>query len=167
MEHRGDQKQISPIFSMKQKPIAIIGVGNALMGDEGIGIHAISYLQQFEWPHETELIDAGVPGPSLLYLLEKRKLSIIIDCGDFGGQPGEVLVVPQERLKKAGDTPVSLHETSLLGTLALAEELEMEIGPVILICIQPKTLEMSTNISDEVSHSLPKIKSEILRILPV
>ena len=148
-----------------KKKVAIIGVGNALMGDEGVGIHAIKYLEQSDWPENVELIDAGVPGPSLLYMLEEHELSIIIDCGDFKGKPGEVLVVDQENLKKSGDDIISLHETSLLGNLALAEQLNMELGKVVLICIQPKTLEMSTDLSDEIAHSLPQIKYELLRII--
>lgn len=147
------------------KSIAIIGVGNALMEDEGVGIHAIGYLQKFEWPDKVELIDAGVPGQSLLYMLEDYELSIIIDCGDFNGKPGDVLVVPQEKLKKQRNEVLSLHETSLLGTIALAEQLNMKIGKVILVCIQPKSLQIGDRLSDDVEASLELIKREILAII--
>lgn len=149
----------------KRNEIAVIGVGNYLMSDEGVGIHTIQYLQEFCWPENVELIDAGVPGASLLYMLENRKLSIIIDCADFKGKPGEVLVVDPEKLQKPDEEILSLHNSSLLGTLALAEGLEIELGPVMLICVQPKSLSFSHDLSEVVAHALPQIKEEIKKIL--
>jgi hydrogenase maturation protease len=134
------------------------------MGDEGVGVHAIRYLEKSSWPENIELIDAGVPGASLMYLLENRELSIIIDCGDFGAKPGEILVVDAEKLKKPGDEPISLHGTSLLGTLALAKSLDIKLSRVILICIQPKKIEMSEKLSEEVKEALPKVKDQVTNI---
>lgn len=150
---------------MKKNPTAIIGVGNLLMGDEGVGIHAIEYLNRSNWPEDVDLIDAGVPGLSLLHILEGRELSIVIDCADFKGRPGEILVTDTAKLKKPTEELISLHATSLLGTLSLAEKTGTNIGKVILICVQPKTLEMSTTLSPEVSTALPKIQQEVRSIL--
>lgn len=149
----------------QKKKVAIIGIGNLLMGDEGVGIHAIRYLNEFDWPEDVELIDAGVPGPSLLYILEGRELSIIIDCADFGGKPGDILVVEPEKLKKPNEEVFSLHGTSLLGTLALAEKLDIDVGNVALICIQPKSLEMTDKLSPKVKNSLHDIKDKIKDLL--
>ena len=148
-----------------KKPTAIIGVGNLLMGDEGVGIHAIKFLKESEWPEDVELIDAGVPGPSLLYMLEETELSIIIDCADFGGKPGDILVVEPEKLKKPNEEVFSLHGTSLLGTIALAEKLDINIGNVALICIQPKSIEMTDKLSLEVESSLQDIKKNIVNLV--
>lgn len=148
-----------------KKPVAIIGVGNTLMGDEGVGVHAIKYLEQFDWPEDVELIDAGVPGPSLLYMIEDRKLSIIIDCADFKGNPGDTIVVEQESLEKSGEQLISLHGLGLLDSLALAKEADINIGKVVIICIQPKYVRMSYDLSDEVSHALPMIKKELEKLL--
>lgn len=150
---------------MTTKSTAIIGVGNYLMGDEGVGIHSINYLQQFDWPPEVELIDAGVPGPSLLFMIEDRKLSIIIDCADFNGKPGDIRVVNPDMLKKSEEEMISLHETNLLGTLALAEKADIHCGDIVIICVQPKHIKISGDMSDEVSHALPEIKKEILKLL--
>jgi len=146
---------------MKKQPIAIIGVGNLLMSDEGVGIHAIQYLEQFGWPENVELIDAGVPGASLLHIIEDRKLSIIIDCGDFGGQPGEILVVDPKKLNKPSEEMVSLHGMSLLGTLALAEQTGISIKEVRLICIQPKQVDMGDQLSEPLQSALSGIKKAV------
>jgi len=144
-----------------KKSIAIIGVGNFLMGDEGVGIHAINHLREYDWPEDVELIDAGTPGASLIHLLEDRELSIVIDCGDFKGEPGEILVTDVKRLKKPDEQVLSMHETSLLGTFSLAEKLGIKIGKVILICIQPKNVEMTQELSDECKGSLNKLRDKI------
>ena len=143
------------------KQIAIIGVGNLLMGDEGVGIHAIKHLRQFEWPENVELIDAGVPGAALLHILEKYDLNIIIDCADFGKEPGEILEVDVRHLKKPDEDVISLHGTSLLGTISLAEQLNIKTGKIILICVQPQTIEMTGELSDTVQSSLPKIMKAV------
>ena len=149
----------------QKKPKVVIGVGNYLLEDEGVGIHAINYLQQFSWPDDVELIDAGLPGLSLIYMLEERELAIIIDCADFRGKPGEVLVVEPEKLKKESEDILSLHGTSLLGTLALAEETDVELGKIFIVCVQPKGMAMRMDLTDAVAHSLPDIKKEIEKLL--
>ena len=151
--------------TMTKQPIAIIGVGNLLMGDEGVGVHAIQYLEQFEWPSGVELIDAGVPGASLLHIIEDRKLSIIIDCGDFRGKPGEVLVADPKKLNKPSEDMVSLHGMSLLGTLALAEQTGISINDVRLICVQPESVEMGDILSASVQDALPEIHSNVQELL--
>jgi len=146
---------------MTKKPVVIIGVGNLLMSDEGVGVHAIKYLEQFGWPDNVELIDAGVPGASLLHMIEDRKLSIIIDCGDFRGEPGEILVVDPKKLEKPSEEMVSLHGMSLLGTLALAEQTGISIKEVRLICVQPKQVEMGDQLSDPLQSALSGIKEAV------
>ena len=147
-----------------KKNIAIIGVGNLLMGDEGVGIHAIKAIGKEKWPNNVEIIDAGVPGASLLHWIENRDLTIIIDCADFKGKPGDVIVVDVDKLKKPDEEIISLHGTSLLGTLKLAEISGTKTGKIILIAVQPQEIKMSDKLSEKVKSALPKI-IEIVRKL--
>lgn len=145
--------------------IAIIGVGNLLMGDEGAGVHAINYLQQFEWPKNVELIDAGVPGAKLLHLIEGRDLSIIIDCADFKGSPGDVIAIDYNKIKKRDHTTISLHRQSLDGTLLLAEKTGIKTGKIILICVQPESMMMTDKLTPPVENTLPKIKKLVEKLI--
>lgn len=146
------------------KPIAIIGIGNYLMGDEGIGIHAIEYLCTLEWPEDVELIDAGTPGMSLLHMIEGRKLAIIIDCADFGGAPGEIRIFDPDDLRHDDNPAVDLHAMDLLGTLELARKVGNCPEHIAIIGIQPKDISMGRELSAEARRALDAIPDEVDRL---
>lgn len=140
---------------MAPKPIAIIGVGNYLMGDEGVGIHAIARLEAEPWPEGVELIDGGTPGLALMYLLEGRELVILIDCADFGAEPGAIEAFDPEELARDERAEISLHATDLLSSLALAKQLgDAYPKRVRIVGIQPKTIAMGTALSPEAEAAL-------------
>lgn len=150
---------------MINRPPAIIGVGNLLMSDEGVGIHAIEYLRQIAIPCGADLIDAGTPGMAMLHILEDRELAIIIDCADFGGTIGEVKAFDAAELKREENREISLHAADLLGSLELARRLNKYPSRVIIIGIQPKTISLGLKLSVEIEAALPRIKDEIFSIL--
>jgi len=153
--------------SMK-KPTVIIGVGNYLMSDEGVGIHAIAKLREMKWPDDVELIDGGTPGVTLLHMMEGRKLVIIIDCADFGGKPGKIGIFDPDELRRDENTEISLHATDLLGSLELARRTGNYPEKVIIVGIQPVKIEMGTSLSGDLADSLtqlPDIVKNILRPL--
>lgn len=152
---------------MAVNPIVIIGVGNYLMGDEGVGIHAIERLQKGSWPPGVELIDGGTPGVALLHLLDGRELAIIIDCADFGGKPGELRAFDPADLLREESTMASLHATDILSTLELARRTGHYPKQVRIIGIQPNVMGMGTTLSPEVAKALEIVASAIHRLLPI
>jgi hydrogenase maturation protease len=75
---------------MAVPPVAVIGVGNLLMSDEGIGIHVIRALMRRGMPHRIELIDGGTGGLALLNLMHGRERVIIVDAVSLRAPPGAV-----------------------------------------------------------------------------
>jgi hydrogenase maturation protease len=147
------------------KSIAIIGIGNFLMSDEGAGVHAIAALREMKWPNDVELIDAGTPGVAMLHMIEKKKKVIIIDCADFGGKPGEIKTFDPDDLVRDDNKEISLHATDLLGSLELARRTIKYPDEVVIIGIQPESIEMGTKLSKTVQQSLsrlPKLIKEML-----
>jgi hydrogenase maturation protease len=145
--------------------IAIIGVGNYLMGDEGAGVHAIAILKKTKLPDRIKLIDAGTPGPSLIHMMEGKKAAIIIDCADFGGRPGEVKCFDARDLLPEKDAKVSMHAADLMGVIALACQLGLAPEKITIVGIQPKDVSMGTRLSEEASaalSSLPKLLKTLL-----
>lgn len=138
--------------------IAIIGVGNYLMGDEGAGIHAIEKLRALSWPDNVEIIDGGTAGVGLLHLIDGRDIAIIVDCADFGGAPGEIRIFDPDSLKKDARTEAGLHATNLLTALELAKKTVRYPKKVRIIGIQPKTISMGIVLSPEVKAALNDIR---------
>lgn len=136
------------------KPIAIIGVGNFLMGDEGVGIHATQRLRKDLNRDDCDIIDAGVPSMALLHMIEGRRLVFIIDCVDFGGDPGEIEIFKPDEVSHGENPEISLHATDLLTTLDVGKKIGMELPPIWIIGIQPAGIEQTTELSEETSDAL-------------
>ncbi len=147
------------------KSVAIIGVGNYLMRDEGVGIHAIARLREMKWPADIDIIDGGTPGVALLHMIEGRKLVVIIDCADFNGKPGEIGVFNAAGLKRDENAEISLHATDLLGALELAKHAESYPEKVIIVGIQPEKIEMGTSLSEIIEESLQNLPEKLREII--
>jgi len=148
------------------QPIAIIGMGNYLMGDEGVGIHATRKLRELEWPEGVDIIDAGVPSLALLHMIEGRKLVIIIDCADFGGNPGEIRAFTPDQVKKPEpERQASLHAADLMTTLNIAQQMAMQLPPIWIVGIQPKRVEMTMELSSEAEHALVTLAPVVRNVI--
>ena len=150
---------------MTRAPIAIIGVGNYLRGDEGVGIHAVEKLRSISWPEDVEIIDGGTPGVALLHLMEERQLVILIDCADFGAKPGEIEIFDPDQLKRDEKEEISLHATDLLTSLELARRLGRYPQKAVIIGIQPKAISSGTSLSPELSYAVDEIPDMVKEII--
>ncbi len=164
---------------MKNCKSAIIGVGNKLMGDEGVGIHAIEYLRNSPSPlplsHQgrgnkvkIDLADGGTGGIALLHIFEKYDRVIIIDAADFGGKPGEVRsfdIDSKQIIIKPDSNQVSLHSVSLAGIIKLAKKLDLKLPKIAIIAVQPEKIAPQMELSSECKSSImivEKILKEII-----
>lgn len=147
----------------KPKRMAIIGIGNYLMGDEGAGIHAIEKLRESKWPENVELMDGGTAGVGLIHLIKGREVAIIIDCADFGGAPGEVRVFDPDDLKRDEKREAGLHATDILTVLEFARANGNYPQKVVIIGIQPGKIEMGMKLSKEVEAAIGGIEGLVLK----
>ncbi|MCL2766220.1 MAG: hydrogenase maturation protease [Peptococcaceae bacterium] len=155
-----------------KKNLVIIGVGNILYGDDGLGIHAINRLRCESLPSQVKILDGGTAGIDLLYLIEGADYALIVDCLDAGAEPGAMFRVPWEEI--AGDRPdeqiVSLHDFNLWAVLSLAEKLG-NMPKVVIFGVQPGNIELGAGMSPPVNKALPllinSIKQEILNVYSI
>ncbi len=71
-----------------KKNILILGIGNILLKDEGIGVHVVNKLKEMQLPPDVEVMDGGTLGIDLLYYIEGRKKVVVIDTVTAGEPPG-------------------------------------------------------------------------------
>jgi hydrogenase maturation protease len=143
----------------------ILGVGNLLMGDEGVGIVAIQRLEQNGFANRAELVDGGTSGFHLLGLFRDRRHIILIDAATDGKPVGAVSLVHP---RYASDFPPTLtaHDIGLKDLLESAALLG-DLPEVDLITISIGDLGLMTmELSPAVAAALPQVETLVEECLP-
>jgi len=145
--------------------IAIFGLGNTLMTDEGVGIHVIGALERRDdLPPGVELIDLGTGGLRLLHQIEGRRKLIFVDCAHMGEQAGALRRFrPDDVRSRKDQVRQSLHEGDLLETLSLAQELGSLPEDVVIFGIEPESVEPGLDLSPALATRLEEYAEQVLR----
>ena len=145
-----------------RRPILVLGIGNILLRDEGVGVRVIEQMQKMRLPDNVELIDGGTGGADLLDVLAERQKVIVIDAVQSDCDPGVVLRFTAEDLVQPDHTSMSLHELGLAESLIMTRQLNCAPEEVVIFGIKPKSIECGLELSKEVTASVPKVIELIL-----
>ena len=141
----------------------VIGLGNPLRGDDGVGVRVVQTLAEYPLPEDVELLDGGTQGLGLVNVLEGRQRVIFVDAADVGKSPGQFVrfSLPEARLVGA-DEQLSIHAAGLRETLLLAQTLDLLPPEVIIYGVQPQHLDWDSGLSSSVEAALPGLISAIV-----
>jgi hydrogenase maturation protease len=142
--------------------VVVIGVGNLLLKDEGIGIHTVAALQEISLPPDVKLIDGGTSPDLIAYTKAGDKL-IIIDAARAGGEPGAIYRFRPEDLAAEKGVLTSAHELGVVQNLSLMSLLGNQPAETIIIGIEPKEIEAGLELSAELRQKLPDIVKIVLK----
>jgi hydrogenase maturation protease len=153
--------------SFVSHPVLVLGLGNPLQADDGVGCRVIEALEGAltgrELPPGVEVMDAGTPGVGLINLMEGRQRAIIVDAAEMGRQPGEVVRFRPEDVTLTGSTErFSLHRTAVADALALAHALNLPLPEIVFFGVQPGTIGWRDELSPEVAAAVPGLVDAIL-----
>ncbi len=148
-----------------KKPVVVLGLGNPLMADEGIGVYLIERLMGFASEHPAvDFVDAGTGGLSILYLIEGRRKAVLIDCAFMDEPPGTIRRFTPDQVRS---TKVlahqSLHEADLMRIIALARELDQAPDEIIIFGIQPERVEPGLGLSRTLMERIDEYVSTVLQ----
>jgi hydrogenase maturation protease len=149
-------------------PTLVLGIGNILLKDEGVGVHAVRELaaraERGGSPgrHGVELYDGGTFGIDLLDTLANRRKVIVIDAVRADAAPGTVLRFTAADLVRPGRPDLSLHQVGLFETLAMARQLGCAPEEVVIFGIVPMALDPGLELSPEVAAVVPKVVELVL-----
>lgn len=132
----------------------VIGLGNPLVGDDGLGLAALEQLRARCTDGDVELVDGGTWGLSLLPVIESAARVLLLDAIDAGGLPGTLHILRRVDLPRYLATRISPHEVDLQDVLALAELRGTLPLETVAIGLQPGRLETGCDLSDAVRNSL-------------
>jgi hydrogenase maturation protease len=146
--------------------VLVLGIGNVLLMDEGVGVRAVEELgRRYHLPEEVEVLDGGTSGIELLsYICEKDHL-IIIDAVKSGRPPGTVVRVEGEDVPATFRIRITPHQLGLSDLLAAAQLTDELPGNMVLFGVEPKSMEMALGLTDEVQASLPRLVDVVVEEL--
>jgi hydrogenase maturation protease len=141
------------------KDIMVVGIGNRLLGDEGIGLYIIDNLSQIPMPSNVNFIDCGCDLLGLMSYLNKPQKIIIIDAIRGGGKPGEIYKFNYSKLTTMKDETQSGHQMRTIFVLGLLRSVYPVLADseITLIGVEPKTLELGNNLSQEVKERIADV----------
>ena len=160
-------RAVHQVVSMMKRPVVVLGLGNPLMADEGIGVHLIEKLTaRAEQVPDVDFVDAGTGGMAVLHLIDGRRKAVIVDCAFMDEPVGTIRrFTPDQVRSRKVLAHQSLHEADLLGVLSLAEQLGQCPEEVVLFGIQPEVVEAREGLSPALAENVDRYVSEILNEL--
>jgi len=144
--------------------VVVVGIGNLLLKDEGIGVHVAHALERAPSPSDVELqvVDGGT-SPHLLPFVEGVDKLIILDAAKGGGEPGAIYRFSPEVIAMEDEDITSVHQIGLLETLRIMKSLGREPKKVVIIGIEPKEIDYGLELSPELERKIPDITAMVLK----
>jgi hydrogenase maturation protease len=144
----------------------VLGIGNLLLGDEGIGIHAVEALRErHSFPGDVRLIDGGTKGLDLLPFIEETDSLLIIDAVDFKAEPGTVRVIEGENIKVFLDLKFSVHQIGVPDLLFAAALTDNIPERMCLVGIQPDIIEAGLEPSRKLGENFQLLLDAVIEKL--
>jgi hydrogenase maturation protease len=142
--------------------ILVLGIGNLLMQDEGVGIHAVRQLKsKYDLSEKVELIDGGTSVLDLLPELEDAGHLIVIDALRCDRAPGTVVVLRNEEVPAFFRTKLSPHQVGLADVLAMLSFKGTAPASITLLGVVPSEMSVGMELSPVVSHSMDQLLATV------
>ena len=146
--------------------VTIIGMGNLLLQDEGIGVHVARALQKMPLPYGVEVVDGGT-SPELFSYIESTGKLIVIDAMETGDIPGSIYRIRIDDLTTEVAGLNSIHEINLMSILKIMRLLGKGPQETVIIGIQPRDMDCGIELSAEVQEKIPEIKRVVLEEIAI
>jgi len=146
----------------EKKKTVILGVGNLLLSDEGVGVHVINKMMDMHFPPDIELIEGGVDGLRLMNLVVGVDRLIVIDAVKGGGSPGSIYKFrPEEFVTRTDTSKLSVHQVGILEVIRLSG-LVGKLPETTIIGVEPKSIEMGMELTPKIQSKVPRIIELVL-----
>jgi hydrogenase maturation protease len=158
---------LADMTNMHAQKIVIVGVGNVLCRDEGVGVHVVESLKEHNLPDNVKVYDCGTGGLDILEFLEGSDKAIIVDAVRGGMEPGEIYNFRLDEIDaKDGETKMlSLHELDLIKAMELGKRAYKIPEEILVIGVEPKNVEVGMELTAEVREAIPRVIQDIFKII--
>jgi len=152
------------MVAMHDRRCLVLGLGNPLRGDDGVGPRVVAELLRRGLPDGVAAVDGGTGGLDLLHLLEGWEHAIIVDAAELGRKPGEFLRFTPEEAHLVGSlVSLSSHTAGLADALALARALGQTLPDIVIYGVQPERMDWQEGLSPAVEGALPEVVAAVVQ----
>ena len=138
------------------KDTIIIGIGNILLQDDGVGIRVIEQLENEILPSTIELVDGGTSTLDTLGFFLDYKKVIIVDCLKAGLEPGTIYKIRPEDIKDYKKENLSIHDVQILEVVKMANMMD-KYPEVIIFGIEPEKISLNLEMTEIMISKIPEI----------
>lgn len=141
----------------------VLGVGNTILADEGVGVRVIEALERdYVMPPEVAVIDAGTSGMEMLEDLSHLEFLLVVDAIAAGKAPGERVRLEGEEVPVFFRRNLSPHGIGLSDVLASLEFLGAAPKEMLILGVQPASLELSTELTPMIAARVPELVAQVV-----
>lgn len=143
--------------------VLILGIGNLLLTDEGIGVHAVqTLLRDYIIPNHVEVIDGGTVGMELLPLIAETDHLILLDAVNTGNPPGTIIRLDDDQVPALFRTKLSPHQVGLSDVLAAIHLTGEHPDHLTLFGVEPASLALGMELSAQVAPQLGRLMALVV-----
>ncbi|WP_238537653.1 HyaD/HybD family hydrogenase maturation endopeptidase [Sporolactobacillus vineae] len=148
------------------RKITILGIGNSLYSDEGLGVQILPRLQEaLKDIGNLEFVDGTTEGMQLLGPVEATRSLIIIDAVNAGKDPGTQIRLEKEEIPSFNGIKMSVHQIGFQEVVSAAQLRDRLPERMVMFGIQPASLDLGTELSETVQSAVPELIGRIRRQL--
>jgi len=140
------------------RPVLVLGLGNPIMGDDGVGILALEQFRaRFDVPAGVELVDGGTWGMNLLPCIEEAGKLLLVDAIRAGKAPGADVFLAGADLPQTLAQKLSAHQVDLVDVLALAQARGTLPVHTVALGVEPERVEMRADLTPAVARGVQRL----------
>lgn len=148
--------------------IVVLGIGNILMSDEGVGVRSVEELaRRYDLPPEVEVIDGGCSGMEMLDDLARADHLVIVDAVEAEVSPASIVTLRGDEVPVFFTAKLSPHQVGLCDVLAALKLIDESPASLTLIGVQPVSLDLAMELSPQVAAILPNVVARVVEQLGV
>lgn len=148
-----------------RKPILVIGIGNILIKDEGIGVRVAEQMMKMSLPPDVEVMDGGTGGLDLLYAVEGRKKVIVVDAVKTGSPPGTLFRFTDKDLGEKKGTLRSAHGIDFSDVISASVYFKTKPEEIVFLGIEPEDLGAGLELSPKIGGMIPVLINLVMKEL--
>ena len=165
-DSEGPRIDLSSLYDDGNNEIVLLGVGNILLTDEGLGVHVVKDIKEsFTFTPDITIIDGGTMGMELLTYMRGMKKILLVDAINGGEPAGTVYEFPHKELEQYFTEHISVHEVGMQDILRIRAIQEEPLEDAVVIGVEPESLEIGFEPSEVVQRALLEVKDRVLNVL--